>query len=99
MKEIINSDVITCFEDSFTELYYLESLIKLTKEACLEREISANYYNLSDIDKLNLSEERNHYINMLTMALDKVSNIKAISLDMEKCIPYYSNIPTIAADK
>ncbi len=68
--------IITSLEDSFNELFALETIIILTKEACSDREFNAVYYDLSSDSKTTLSEERNHYINMLTIALDKIYNIK-----------------------
>lgn len=75
--------VITGIENSINELFTLESVIKLTKDACLEREFDSIYYGVSDDKKSKLSEERNHYINMLTIALDKLSNLKEIILIVE----------------
>lgn len=75
--------VITSIENSFEELFAIESIIKLTKEACLEREFASIYYDVPDRNKSVLSEERNHYINMLTIALDKLSLLKDIILVVE----------------
>lgn len=80
--------VYLCCENSFSKLYFLESLIKTTKDVCLEREFSSKYYNLPNKDKFILSEERNHYINMLTMALDKVAELKEINNEIENEIQY-----------
>ena len=55
----------------------------LTKEVCQEKEFSSMYYNLPPKDKFTLSAERNHYINMLTLALDRVSNLKQINCGIE----------------
>ena len=52
-------------DSSIDELFKLESLIRFTKEACLSKEINANYYDLDGLNKLKLSEERNDYINSL----------------------------------
>lgn len=68
------------------ELDSLESVIKLTQESCLDKEIDSIYYNLNAEDKLILSKERNHYINLLTIALQKVKNLKENSLDIERRI-------------
>ena len=76
----------SCCDNSFNELFCLESIIKLTKNACQEKELSANYYNLSGRHKLPLSEERNHYINMLALALDKVNSLKQLNCDIENKI-------------
>ena len=68
----------------FEELFALESLLKLTKEACLKQEINSNYYGLDDFNKVKLSEERNHYLNLLTIAIDKIDVLKEISQSIEK---------------
>lgn len=75
--------IITSIEKSIEEVFTLESVIKLTKETCLEREVTGNYYNLEENAKTSLSEERNHYINMLTIALDKLSKLKDIIFIVE----------------
>ena len=70
-------------DDYYNNLYYLESIIKMTKNVCQEREFSSIYYNLPQKDIHVLSEERNHYINMLDLALDRVSDLKEINYNME----------------
>ena len=80
--------ILSCFQDIFHELFLLESIIKLTKECCLEREVSSQYYNISEEKRRHLSEERNNYINMLSIALDRVKNIEEINTQMEEEIAY-----------
>lgn len=91
--------VLECFEDAITTFFYLESIINLTKEKCLTMEINSNYYNLNNNDRLNLSKERNDYINMLALSLEKISILKEFVLSIEKEVHIYNNTPTIAADK
>jgi len=79
-----NKSLLLCFEDSIDELFSLESIIKLTQESCLDREEDSVYYSLNSDEKVFLSEERNHYINMLTLALDKVNKLKKLSSLIEK---------------
>lgn len=79
-----SKNLILCVEDSIDELLSLESIIKLTQEACLDREEDSIYYNLTSDEKFYLSEERNLYINMLTIALDKVYKLKKMSSLIEK---------------
>ena len=87
------------YESIFEELYLLESIIKLTQESCLNKEISSKYYNLPmDLQK-ELSEERNNYINMLNIALDKLDNVKDYYFINEEKLTNYNSTPTIAADK
>lgn len=70
-------------DDCFNQLYYLESILQCTKNVCQEKEFSAIYYNLSSKDKFTLSAERNHYINMLNLALDRVDDLKKINTGIE----------------
>lgn len=85
MNCMLGSKTLYCYENSlFNELSSLESILKLTKDSCFDQEINANYYNLIDNDKLKLSEERNHYLNLLSIALDKVSVLKTINQNIEK---------------
>ncbi len=84
---MINKKLILNVDDFFEELFTLESVITITRDACLDREISAFYYDLPDSKKIVLSQERNLYINMLSLALDRVSNLKNINTKMENEIP------------
>ena len=84
MQNCCVKDDSCCFEKFFEELYTLESIIKLTKESCSERELSASYYNISDKEKIVLSRERNNYINMLTIAQDKIYNLSLIGDSIEQ---------------
>ena len=68
----------------FDELSALESVLKLTKNFCFEQEVNANYYNLNKDYQIKLSEERNNYLNLLTIALDKILLLKKISQSLEK---------------
>ena len=78
-----NKTMMRCCESIYDQLFHLESIIKITKNACLDKEFQAVYYNLSSKAKYTLSEERNNYINMLTIALDKISELKAINDNIE----------------
>ena len=64
-------------------LFSLETLIKLTQEYCLKKEFDSVYYNLPYNDKASLSEERNQYICMLNLALEKLKVIKQSNFDFE----------------
>ena len=84
MKKVCSQELLSCFENTFDILFSLETIIKLTQHNCLDKEISSIYYNLNAEEKITLSEERNQYINMLNLAIDKVSNLKEISLYIEE---------------
>ncbi len=80
-----NSGKLMKFCDQvFCELYVLDTLVKLTKEACEDREYSGQYYGIPD-EKINkLSMERNNYINMLTLLSEKIASVMDINLRIEK---------------
>ena len=84
MKKLQNTDLLSSFDSSFDTLMTLESIIKITQANCRDKEIYSVHYDLPTKDKKMLSEERNHYINMLNLALDKVSNLIEINLIIEK---------------
>ena len=94
-----NANILVHCERLYDELFTLESIIKLTKDVCLKKEFTAIYYELTENNKIALSEERNHYINLLSIALDKVEKLKTLNLTLENEASYYSKTPTIAADK
>ena len=71
-------------DSSIDELFKLESLIRFTKEACLSKEINANYYDLDGLNKLKLSEERNDYINSLSIIEEKIYLLKEKYINNEK---------------
>ncbi len=82
MKDSYKKIQLFC-DNCFSQLYYLESILQLTKDVCQEKEFSSIYYNLPPKYKFVLSAERNHYINMLSLALDRVANIKQINNGLE----------------
>ncbi len=75
--------IFTSIEKVAEELFTLESIIKVTKDTCQEREFAGIYYNLEVNAKTNLSKERNHYNNLLNIALDKITNLQEINLNIE----------------
>ena len=83
----------------FTELNVLESILKLTIDSCFEKENNSIYYNLCNDKIIKLSNERNHYINLLSIAIEKLKIITDINETLEQEFISYSNTPTIAADK
>ena len=75
--------IITSIEKSADELFTLESIIKVTKDTCQEREVAGNYYDLEENARTSLSKERNHYTNLLNIALDIITNLQRINLEIE----------------
>lgn len=84
MIELQTKKILSSLDDTFDVLFSLESIIKMTHNTCRDKEIYSIYYDLPNNYKITLSEERNNYINMLTLALDKISNLKELNLVVEK---------------
>lgn len=79
----MRSMIFTNFDVQIQELYELETLVKMTKDACLVKECSDIYYDLSLTNRLKLSEERNSYINLLSVALDKIEYLQNTVYELE----------------
>ncbi len=84
MKDSCKQKVLSSLDDIFNLLYSVESIIKMTHKVCLNKEIQAIYYDLPQPNTLILSEERNHYINMLDLAIDKLNTLKELNCFVEK---------------
>jgi len=76
--------VMSNFDDMFELIFSLESIIKMTQNVCRNKEVASVYYNLPLKQKYTLSEERNHYINMLSLALNQISSLKEANTNLEK---------------
>ncbi len=50
--------IFTSIEKVAEELFTLESIIKVTKDTCQEREFAGIYYNLEENAKTNLSKRK-----------------------------------------
>ena len=62
-------------QQAFDELYIVDSIVKMTKNSCLEHEFNGEYYGASCESSKKLSAERNNYINMLTLLSERILNI------------------------
>lgn len=80
----MESPKITCsFDKTFQEVSVLETILKFTKATCENKEINSVYYSVAN-SSLELSQERTDYLNMLNIALEKVSKIKACNTALEE---------------
>jgi hypothetical protein len=79
-KEILLSK----FNDLIELLMTVENIIKIIKESCFNKEMFATYYDLQNNTQKKLSEERNLYINMLNIAIEKIAILKKINNNIEK---------------
>lgn len=86
MDNIQVQKVLSNFDNTFQLLSTLESIIKVIQESCLDKEVYSKHYNLTSKEKLDLSIERNNYINLLSIALDKISSLKDLNLILEESL-------------
>ena len=83
MEKNHRSRLMSIQQANFNELYKADSIIQLTIHSCQEREFAGQYYGATKEMKKKISEERNNYINMLTLLSERVSNMMDINLSME----------------
>ncbi len=85
MDKSHNSNRLMKFcNQAFCELYILDTLVKMTKESCEDREYNGQYYGIPPEKIKKLSVERNNYINMLTLLSEKITSIMNINLQIEE---------------
>lgn len=95
-----NCNLLELYDNIYEEIEQTDAIITTLKISCLNKEINGDYYNLNSMHSFNLSKERNQYINLLTVAQEKINKIKTLNNKMENNIrKSYNKIPTIAADK
>lgn len=86
MSRELNSQKLNCInENIIDELLAVESLIKTTVNNCMNRECNTWNSTEESMKKL-LSEERNDYINILTLALEKIKHVQLLNDEIEDLI-------------
>ncbi len=75
MSKKSGSLMLSFYQETFNELYKIDSLIKVTRTNCESIEFSGQYYGIPNESISMLSAERNNYINILTILSERVSNI------------------------
>ena len=87
------SDVLLYQNEVFNQLHYANTLVKMTKTSCMDREFNKQYYGINNENSVKLSDERNEYIAMMDLISDKLSDILNINLCIEKelCLQKNSN--------
>lgn len=79
-------EFFSIFQESFNELYTLRSLITVIRCLCEDKEFKGEYYGLEKNEIQKLSAERNDYINLLYILVDKTANIINLNLELERQI-------------
>ena len=83
MKKTDATNLLDCYQETLDELCVANSIIKLVRSSCLEREFTGEYYGISRDKTVHISEERNNYINMLNILSEKISNVMNLCLSLE----------------
>ena len=80
-----NHKLLKMHEKSFNEMYVVNTIINMMKQSCIERENNCQYYGLKEKKiRHSISDERNDYINMLTILSDKISDLMSLFISMER---------------
>lgn len=75
---------LLCYnQDILSELYVIESIVKVTSDACMEREFSGQYYGTTGNNSALLSAERNGYINILRVLAEKIETLINLNIVVE----------------
>ena len=78
------SVVLSCNDEAFDEIYKTKAIIKALITCCQDKEFKGEYYNLNKNLKYLLSEERNEYVSLLTIAFEKLHKLISINCRLEK---------------
>ena len=81
--------IINYQEKILDEIYNADVLINAAKSCCQEREFRGEYYGLSNEYIKKVSNERNEYISLLTLASDKIKNVHKLNKTMEQNLMLY----------
>ncbi len=86
-KNHINNLLHFC-QSLYNEIDTLNTLAVMTKSYCTDKEFTGEYYSLKNEISLYLSEERNHYINMLTLVAESALKTRTLceSIENELCL-------------
>ena len=84
MNKDHRKNLIEMNEEAFNQMYVVNTLINMTLQSCEEKENHGEYYGLTGELLKKISDERNDYINMLTVLSDKIDYVMSLYLSIEK---------------
>lgn len=70
-------------QNAYEELTLIDSLLCSIQEACLNLEMKSEYYNSKEPSTLKISEERNRYINLTSIARERIKKMEYLNSQME----------------
>lgn len=81
---INRKNVILSYQDELlNELYNANTLIKAAMTCCQEREFNSEYYGIPQNYVSYISNERNEYLSLLTLAFDRMQYVNTINMNIE----------------
>ena len=86
MDQSLISGVLLYQNKVFDELYHANTLIYATISSCQEKEFKSEYYGIPKDFIPMISNERNGYISLLTIASDKLKYVNKLNLNIEEKI-------------
>lgn len=85
------SDVLSYNNEAFREIHNTTSLIDAVLTCCQDKEFRGIYYDIPRKSAIKLSEERNGYMSLLTMASDRLNNLKQLNINIENELTLHQN--------
>lgn len=70
-------------QNAYEELTVIDSLLVAIQETCLNLEMKSEYYNSQKTSTLKISEERNRYINLTSIARERIKKMEFLNSQME----------------
>lgn len=70
-------------QNAYEELTVIDSLLCVIQESCLNLEMKSEYYNSKEDYTLKISEERNRYINLTSIARERIKKVEFLNTQIE----------------
>ena len=84
----LKKEILSCNSDIFSELFYTNTLVNVTRNCCQEREFKGEYYGIPQHFTEKISDERNEYISLLTLIADRLKLLHDLNMTIEKNLSY-----------
>jgi len=84
--DIHESDILSYNDKAICKIHETTTLINALLLSCQDKEFKGQYYDLPQNSIYKLSEERNGYITLICMALEKLNSLQKIQLNIENTL-------------
>lgn len=91
MSKNCNINILMYHEKLLNEIYDADVLLKATKCCCQEKEFRGEYYGIPQNFTQMISNERNEYLSLLTLILNKISHINTLNEHIENELTLHKN--------